>query len=118
MAKVWTINVQVNTLFLNGISGTGSWSNPVGASIYWRNNVRMTAVSDNPDDAITVGEQCQREFDREIYSILTLHFLAQFHIVDDDLVVALELVFIHRVLEVEVKYALLYGVTCVGAGIG
>ncbi len=56
MAKVWTINVQVNTLFLNSISGSGSWNSPVGSGTYWRNNVRMTAVSDNPDDAITVGD--------------------------------------------------------------
>lgn len=56
MSKVWTINVQVNTLHIRNLSGTGTWERPIGAGEYWRNNVRMTAVSDDPADNIVIGD--------------------------------------------------------------
>lgn len=55
MAKTWTINVQVNTLYVANLRGKGDWKNPIASHQYWRNNVRMTAVSDDPSDGIQVG---------------------------------------------------------------
>jgi hypothetical protein len=55
MAKVWTINVQVNTGYMKNLSGTGTWQAPIGGGQYWRDNVRMSAVSDDVSDTITVG---------------------------------------------------------------
>ncbi|AOT10915.1 hypothetical protein [Pseudoalteromonas luteoviolacea] len=55
MAKVWTINVQVNTLYMSQLSGTGTWENPIGRGQYFNDNVRMTAVSNDPSDNVHVG---------------------------------------------------------------
>ncbi|QFY43676.1 hypothetical protein F6R98_14445 [Candidatus Methylospira mobilis] len=56
MSKIWTINVQVNTLYFKQQTAVGTWEQPVGGNMYWRNNVRMAAVSDNPADAISIGD--------------------------------------------------------------
>ncbi len=53
--KVWTINVQVNTAALANYPESGSWERPAGTGRYWHDNVRMTAVSTDPNDGIKVG---------------------------------------------------------------
>jgi len=55
MAKEWVINVQVNTLYVTELSGSGTWKNPIGGGQHWRDNVRMAAVSNESGDGIVVG---------------------------------------------------------------
>jgi len=55
MSKVWTINVQVNTLFLSNLAGKGTWENPIGGEKYFYDDVRMSAVSNDSNDKIIVG---------------------------------------------------------------
>ena len=55
MAKTWIINVQINTQFVEGLKGMGTWKRPIKARVNRSNNVRMAAVSDDLADGIVTG---------------------------------------------------------------
>ena len=56
MAKTWTINVLVNTRYIEEkIDGSGTWEEPVGAKKLLEKNVQMTAISDHVSDGIKTG---------------------------------------------------------------
>jgi len=43
MSKTWTIDVLIDTDYLNTLSKTGTWKNPVGGGEHFRNHVLMVA---------------------------------------------------------------------------
>ena len=55
MTIIWTINVQVNTLALSNLEGSGSWDSPVGSGKVFLDDVRITAVSNEIGGKVFTG---------------------------------------------------------------
>ncbi|WNV04664.1 hypothetical protein RP726_20085 [Candidatus Methylospira mobilis] len=56
--KVWTINVQVNAQYFISTQDNeiGTWEHPADTGALYKNNINIAAVSDDPGDAIVVGD--------------------------------------------------------------
>ena len=52
MSKLWTVNIQINTIYFNRKS---SWEKPFRNDREWQENINMTAASNSPDDQIISG---------------------------------------------------------------
>ncbi|CAM4013523.1 MULTISPECIES: hypothetical protein [Flavobacterium] len=42
----WTINTLINTNYLDSLSGTGTWENPIGGNQYFSDNIIFVATND------------------------------------------------------------------------